>query len=119
MQSPERVGNIDNNLLDLSEAILIRLFFLAVIHFTQMFSMQLLNMFYLLKDLKNYFLNISIYLYIYLYMYICIYKYMYIYIYTYIYIYIYIYVYIYIYIYITKKTFIIFILLYFRMLVDS
>ena len=56
------IENIDNNLLDLSEPVLIKkLFFLAVIHLIQngiqMFSMQLLNIFYPLKDLKNRFFN--------------------------------------------------------------
>ena len=49
----DTIENIDNNLLDLSEPVLIKNFFLTVIHLIQMliqmFSTQILNMFYLLK----------------------------------------------------------------------
>ena len=55
------IENIDTNVLGLSEPPLIKTLLLAVINLMQMlwqmFSMQLLNMFYLLKHLKKCFFN--------------------------------------------------------------
>ena len=55
------IENIDNNFLYLCEPILIKTLLLVVIYWMQMliqlFSMQLLNMYYLLNHLKNHFFN--------------------------------------------------------------